>query len=216
MKLSEATVNLLKNFSTINPSILFKPGSTISTVSPTKTMMATVNVDETFKVQAGIYELSKFIGVLSLFEQPELSFSTKKVVIKSGHRSLSYTCTNPEMIVAPSKDIIMPPTIFNFTLPEDELTKLNRASSVLQLPDIVIESDSNNVKMTATNIKNPTSDSYAVDINVDDNSLVKKLIIKAEYISKLMPREYIVTITDKNLCKFESENLSYYIALESI
>lgn len=218
MKLSETTVNILKNFSTINPSILFKPGNNISTVSPTKTMMATVSVDETFEVQAGIYELPKFIGVLSLFDEPDLSFSSTKVYIKSGHRSLSYTCASPEMIIAPSKDIVMPPSAFEFTLPETELTKLNRASSVLQLPDIVIETDDdNNIIMAATNLKNPTSDSYKVEVSVNSVAdYVKGAVIKAEYLSKLMPRDYVVTITDKNICKFETDKLTYYIALESV
>ena len=218
MKLSETTVNILKNFSTINPSILFKPGNNISTVSPTKTMMATVSVDETFEVQAGIYELPKFIGVLSIFDEPDLSFSSTKVYIKSGHRSLSYTCASPEMIIAPSKNIVMPPSAFEFTLPETELTKLNRASSVLQLPDIVIETDDdNNIIMAATNLKNPTSDSYKVEVSVNSVAdYVKGAVIKAEYLSKLMPRDYVVTITDKNICKFETDKLTYYIALESV
>ena len=217
MKLSETTVNVLKNFSTINPSILFKPGNTISTVSPTKTMMATVSVDETFEVQAGIYELPKFIGVLSLFDKPDLSFSSTKVDIKSGHRSLSYTCASPEMLIAPSKDIVMPPSIFEFTLPEAELIKLNRASSVLQLPDVVIETDDDNIIMAATNLKNPTSDSYKVEVSVNSVAdYVKRAVIKAEYLSKLMPRDYVVTITDKNICKFETDKLTYYIALESV
>jgi hypothetical protein len=217
MKLSETTVNILKNFSNINPSILFKPGNNISTVSPTKTMMATVSVDETFEVQAGIYELPKFIGVLSLFDEPDLSFSSTKVYIKSGHRSLSYTCASPEMIIAPSKDIVMPPSAFEFTLPETELTKLNRASSVLQLPDIVIETDDDNIIMAATNLKNPTSDSYKVEVSVNSVAdYVKGAVIKAEYLSKLMPRDYVVTITDKNICKFETDKLTYYIALESV
>lgn len=40
MKLSARTINILKNFSTINPSIVLKPGNTVTTISTNKTIMA--------------------------------------------------------------------------------------------------------------------------------------------------------------------------------
>lgn len=214
MKLSENTINVLKNFSTINQSILFKPGNVISTVSPTKTMMATVDVEETFEVQAGIYELPKFIGVLSLFDEPELLFSNTKVDIKSGRRSLSYTCASPEMLIAPTRDIKIPDAKIEFNLPEAELTKINRAASVLQLPDVVIEANGTNVTISAKNVKNPTSDSYSVDVGETDSQL--RAIVKTEYFSKLMPRDYIVSLTGANICRFKSDKLTYYVALERV
>ena len=214
MKLSESTVNVLKNFSSINPSILFKPGNVISTITPTKTVMAIANVAETFEVEAGIYELSKFIGVLSLFNEPELKFSNSKIDIKTDKRNLSYVCANPEMIIYPSKSITMPDIIAEFTLPEEEFIAMNKAVSVLQLPEIIIESEDNKIFMAATTLKNPTSYNYKVELGETDKNI--KAVIKTEYFSKLMPNDYVISITDKNICSFKSDKITYYVALESV
>lgn len=214
MKLSEATINILKNFSTINPSILFKPGSTISTITPTKTVMAIANVTETFEVESGIYELSKFIGVLSLFDNPELNFSNSKIDISKNNRQLSYVCANPETIIYPSKSINMPDIISEFELPIEEFSTMNKAVSVLQLPEISIETEDNKIYMSATNIKNPTSYSYRVELGETDKHI--KAVIKSEYFNKMMPNTYKISLTNKNICSFSTNDLTYFLALESV
>ena len=42
MKLSERTLTILKSFSTINKSILMEEGTVLKTVTPEKTLVATV------------------------------------------------------------------------------------------------------------------------------------------------------------------------------
>ena len=68
MNLSEYTINVLKNYSQINPSVGFKPGNVIKTISPQKTVMTKATVDETFPSEGAIYDLNRFLGVLSLFD----------------------------------------------------------------------------------------------------------------------------------------------------
>ena len=48
MKLSEQTVNILKNFSTINQNILVKEGSQLRTMSTMKNILAEAEVTEAF------------------------------------------------------------------------------------------------------------------------------------------------------------------------
>ena len=73
MKLTSRTLQVLKNFSTINPSLLFKNGSVITTMSPNKTVMARATVGEVFPQTYAIYDLSRFIGVLSMFNDPDVA-----------------------------------------------------------------------------------------------------------------------------------------------
>jgi hypothetical protein len=40
MKINNKTLNILKNFATINPSIIVKPGNTLKTISSSKTILA--------------------------------------------------------------------------------------------------------------------------------------------------------------------------------
>ena len=44
MKLDTKTLNVLKSFTPINPSILIKEGNIVSTISPTKTVLAKAKV----------------------------------------------------------------------------------------------------------------------------------------------------------------------------
>jgi hypothetical protein len=83
MKISQETIAVLKNFSTINSNLLVKPGSTISTISPTKNILAEASVSETFDVEFGIWDLSKFLATISLFKDPEFEFSEDHVEISS-------------------------------------------------------------------------------------------------------------------------------------
>ncbi len=72
--ISKATLGILKNFSSINSNLLVRPGNKISTITPGKNMMAEATVEETFDVEFGIWDLNKFLGVLSLFSDPVLEF----------------------------------------------------------------------------------------------------------------------------------------------
>ena len=90
MKFSTDTLSVLKNFSTINPSIVFKPGSVVRTISPQKTVMAAATIDETVETQAGVYDLSRFLSTLALFDNPDASdpkrnatFLVKSIFFKS-------------------------------------------------------------------------------------------------------------------------------------
>ena len=65
MKLSESTVNLLKNFSSINQSILFKAGNKLRTISVMKNILVEANVAEEFDKDFGIYDLNQFLNGLS-------------------------------------------------------------------------------------------------------------------------------------------------------
>ena len=71
MKLSESTVNLLKNFSSINQSILFKEGTKLRTISVMKNILVEANVAEEFPRDFGIYDLNQFLNGLSLHTQTQ-------------------------------------------------------------------------------------------------------------------------------------------------
>ena len=67
MKLSDKTVNLLKNFSNINQSILFKEGSKLRTISVMKNILAEAEVNESFPKDFGIYDLNQFLNGCLLY-----------------------------------------------------------------------------------------------------------------------------------------------------
>ena len=81
MKLSEATKEILKNFSDINPNLMIKPGKELKTISTMKNILATAQVEEDFPQDIAIYDLSEFLGVMSLFNKPTFAFDDKSLSI---------------------------------------------------------------------------------------------------------------------------------------
>ena len=214
MKLSENTINILKNYAVINPSLLVKPGNVLSTVSPVKSIFAKATVEENFPSQFAIYELSKFLGVISLFNEPELDFGEKQMTIISGSKSLNYTYADPSMIVTPpEKDINFPEPDIEFNITQEELQKVVRATGVLQLPDIAVIGDGSTLKMSSTNSKNPTTDVF--NIKVGETAKTFNMIFKAENIIKLLSANYNVKISSRGLALFTADTIRYYVATEA-
>ena len=81
---SKNTLSILKNFSSLNSNLLIKPGDVIKTITPSKNGMAIAKVDEKFDVEFGIWDLNKFLGVISLFSTPTFDFGQKEVTGKFG------------------------------------------------------------------------------------------------------------------------------------
>lgn len=215
MKLSENTINIFKNFSTINPSLMVKPGNVVSTIAPQKSILAKANVDESFNVPFAIYELPKFLGILSLFKEPELEFSERQVIIKSGRQTVNYTYADPSMIVAPdpNKDINFPTADIEFSISQEELQKVIRAAGVLQLPDIAVTGDREKISVTATNSKSPTTDVFSVEVGETSNQF--NMYFDVPDIVKLISNSYDVKISTKGLSQWKTNNVLYYVAVKA-
>ena len=96
MKLSDKTLSLLKNFSTINQSILFKKGTKLRTISVMKNILAEATITEELPKDFGIYDLGQFLNGLSLHHNPELDFQDDSyVVIKEGRSRSKYFFADP-------------------------------------------------------------------------------------------------------------------------
>jgi len=135
--LSKTTLSVLKNFSTLNSNILVKPGNVLRTITPSKNGMAEVTIEETFDVEFGIWDLSKFLGVISLFSAPKFEFGEKSVVIHGGNGSrVTYFYSEPRLLTTPTKNVNMPSISLSVDITEKTFAELQKASSVLQLPDL--------------------------------------------------------------------------------
>ena len=109
MNLSDSTLNLLKNFSTINQSILFKEGNSLRTISVMKNILAEATINEDIPQDFGIYDLNQFLNGLSLHQSPDLDFANNGyVVIKEGRSRSKYFFADPNVIVTPPEKPINP------------------------------------------------------------------------------------------------------------
>jgi len=215
MQLSEKTLSLLKNFSGINQSILFKSGKKLRTISVMKNILAEVEVEEEFEKDFGIYDLNQFLNAMSLYQSPQLKFSNDSyVTISEGKARSKYFFADPAVIVTPpEKSISLPSEDVRFELNTQQLDKLLKAAAVYGVPDLSVVGEAGVVKLVVRDKKNDTSNEYSLVVGETTGTFV--LNFKVENI-KILPGSYEVVISKKLLSRFQSEdkNLTYYIALE--
>ena len=215
MKLSDKTLSVLKNFSSINQSILFKQGSKLRTISVMKNILAEAVVEEEFPKDFGIYDLNQFLNGLSLHRNPELDFTNDGyVVIREGKMRSKYFFADPSIIVVPpDKDIALPSEDVCFELSTEQLDKLLKAAAIYQLPDISAVGEAGVVKLVVSDKKNDTSNDFSIVVGETDSEFAFNF--KVENI-KILPGTYEVVVSKKLLSRFQSKNhdLCYHIALE--
>ena len=215
MKLSDKTLSVLKNFSTINQSILFKQGSKLRTISVMKNILAEATVSEEIPKDFGIYDLNQFLNGLSLHQSPELDFVNEgHVVIKEGRMRSKYFFADPNVIITPpDKAIDLPSEDVSFELSTEQLDKLLKAAAIYQLPDLAVVGSSGVVKILVRDKKNDTSNDYSVVVGETDSTF--SFNFKVENI-KIVPGTYDVVVSQKLLSRFTCRDydLKYFIALE--
>ena len=213
MKLSNETVSVLKNFSTINQNLVIKSGSTITTMSAMKNIVAKADVKENFPQDFAIYDLNEFLSVITFFENPELQFEDSFVVVtEEGSRTRAkYFFSDPSVVTTPTKPITMPECEVKLNLSSDILDRITRGASVIGAPDLALESGT----LKATDKKNDTANYFQMDIEVESDSNDYKFWFKVENL-KLIPDSYDVQISSKSISHFKNSkgDVEYFIALE--
>jgi hypothetical protein len=215
MRLSKETYNILKNFAAINSNILIQPGNLLKTVSAGKNIYVEAKVTEDFDVDVPIWDLNKFIGILSMFNNPDLEFHDTHVVITNGRSSVTYYYSEPSLLTVPTREIKMPATVTSFELDEKDLNEILKASSVLQVSDLRMVGADGKFIISVDDSGQSTSNSF--EIVIDENYTGKDFegtINVSEM--KFIPGSYSVELTDTIISKFthKSLDLSYYIAIK--
>ena len=216
MKLSEKTIDLLENFSSINQSILVKKGTKLRTISVMKNILAEAEVDENFEKDFGIYDLPQFLNGVGLMNDPDIDLKHDSyMIIREGKTTkVKFAFADPEVIITPpEKPISLPTADVCFQLESVQLQKLLKASSVYQLPDLAAIGNGEEITLVVRDKKNDNSNEFALTVGKTDK--IFEFNFKIENI-KLIPGSYDVVISKKLLSKFTNSNynLDYYIALE--
>ena len=213
MKLSNETISVLKNFSTINANLMVKAGSSLSTMSAMKNIVAKADVSEEFLSDFAIYDLNEFLSALSLFGKPDLEFNDDFVIIteEGTSKSLKYWYSDPSVVTTPSKEISMPSTELTFNLSSDTLNEITKAAAVIGVPDMALSGG----KLMVTDKKNSTANAYETSLDVGDVDAEYKFWFKVENL-KVMPGAYDVEVSSKKISHFTNTKLGvqYWIALE--
>ena len=215
MKLSDNTLTVLKNFASINNSILMKKGTHLRTISVAKNILAEADIAEEFPRDVAVYDLNQFLNGMSLHQDPDLDFKEDSyLTIREGRRKVKYFYADPAVIISPpDKEITLPTEDVHFQLESTSLEKLLKAAAIYQLPDLSLIGQDNEIRLVVRDKKNDTSNEYSIIVGETDKEFVFNF--KVENI-KIIPGAYDVVVSSKLLSKFTNSNynLVYYIALE--
>lgn len=218
MELSDRTLQVLKNYSVINPNIVIGEGSTLKTVSVARNIFSKTEVSEQFPTTFGIYDLNEFLGVLSLVDKPNLKFDENFVIVSdsSGRSSIKYHYSDPEMLTAPSKDIVMPECEVNFVLDTDTMSRIKRAASTLNHNEVRIRPSNGSIVIDVVDQKDSTSNAFSILVEGTYQEGVDFNFILNVNNLKTVNEDFEVGISQKLISRFKSQqsDIEYYIALE--
>lgn len=223
LQISDRTKKILENFSRINPSIQFRTGKTLKTMSPHGSVVGSAPIEEEIPSDFAIYDISRLLSVLSLWENPKISMEKNSLVIKTQGRRLQYTYADPSMINSPPvEDFEIPKEIASFKLDATILAEATKVLAILKLPQVVFLADAGKIVLQVVDSKDTTADNYLCQVGTTDKMF--KVIFDASKLSCLMPGDYNVTVghgkialspnENVGLTTFKGSDVSYVIAPE--
>jgi hypothetical protein len=218
MKISKETLEVLKNFSAINPNLVISEGNKLSTIAEAKNIMASTEVSETFPKEVGIYDLNEFLSAHSLIEDADLEFGNESVIMKSPTSSITYRYADKSILTSPEKGVNMPDAEVSVTLTADIISQIRKAGGALGHPVVSLTktSDSDKIVLQVKDPNNSSANVFEIDSGTESNNsdfdfqfLIANL--------KLIPGDYKVSVSSKLISHWECINnnpVEYWIALE--
>jgi len=217
MKLSEQTLDTLKNFANINTNILIKTGNELSTISTMRNIFAKAEITEEFTNEFGIYDLNQFLSVVTSLDKTNISLDDKFMTIASeGSKSKAkYFYSDASVIVSPTKEVTMPEADVTFTLTESNLKELLKMAAILATPDLaLVGTNGGAISLTVCDKKNATSNTFSIDV-AEGATADFTFYFKVENM-KMLSGDYDVQVSSKSISHFQHKKLpiQYWIALE--
>lgn len=214
MKLSKETQEIFKNYASINANLMLREGNRIATMSENKTIISDVTVTEQFPQGFGIYDVNEFLGVMSLFNDPDLSFSDDVVIIKEGKNQIRYKAAEETTLKTPQKSINFPEAEINFSLTASDLQQMIKSAGILKVSDVSFVGKDGKLTALVVDKKNPLTNKFEIDVGTTDKVFTANMKIEN---FKMLPGAYSVSIAKMKICRFKSttSDLTYYVAVES-
>lgn len=209
MKISQRTLDILKNYAMINPGIVVTPGNILRTIHPLEAMQACATVQEKFEQEFAIGNLPRFLSVISLFKEPDFTFNKNSVLIKEGKQEVEYVYSDKEVVVYQADDPPIYTSDIAFKIQNQVLTSISKALSIMQLQKLAIIGDGKKLILRGVDNKGISADTFSYDITETTENFYALLSI--EYI-KFVDNDYDVIQNPKGATMFKSSDITYWVA----
>ena len=195
MQLSKSTVEVLRNFSDINPSILITPGNRLVSFANDGGVLANAEVEDEFTSRFGIYDLNSFLSLTSLIDDPVLDTanSDKYVTISGNGTKYKFFVAKESLLrIPPKTELELPSEDIKFSLDDGSLKRVLRAAAVLSLDTVCFYSSDNGLYFGASDPKQQDSDSFSVRLD-DYKGPEFKLFVSISKLT-LLPGNYDIAV----------------------
>jgi hypothetical protein len=213
MKISKETINVLKNFASISNNLRIYPGNVLATLSPQTNIFAKCEVPDVFPTDASIYNLNSLLELLSMYENQEVEFGSKSLVIKKDNDEFEFTYADPSVIIAPpAGKTIELDTHYQFALTATDVILINKAAGITGAEQITIVAKDGKAVLTVGDKAN--SMKHVKSLGATD--LVFTALLDVGNF-RVTPEAYTVTLSQKKFLHFKSEATTvpeYWLALD--
>lgn len=213
MKISKETLDVLKNYASINTNILVREGSTLATISTGKNIFSRTTVKETFDKEFAIYDLNSLLALLTLMEDTDVDFGEDSITISKDRSQFEYYYADPSIIVAAPDKTIEVDDYYSFELTENEVGMIMKAASVVAAPILSVVAKDGKVTLSVGDPSTPRSNTFRHVIGETNKEFDCRLAIEN---FKVIPGDYNVTLSQKKFMYLQNKanELKYWLALE--
>lgn len=222
MKLSQNTLDVLKNYTMINPSVLIQEGEVLRTIDPGETVIASAGIDQKFPKEFAIYDLPNFLQVVQMFDGAEIDFGDEDsgfcmiTYEEDPDTKVRYFYASADAVDSIQKDVNTPPTEINFKLSAENLVSISKAATTMVLNHVVITpSGDDAVMITVTDVDNPSSNTFKIKVKAELEMDDFYVVIDFSKFVLLMHKDYDIGISSKQISHFFNEGIQYWVALNS-
>lgn len=207
MKLSDRTVSILKNVSSVNNTLVVKSGNVIKH-KPLEGIMPYVKatVAETFPVDFQIYNLQQLLALLNQFDEPDIEFFDDHLEIKdeAGHEG-NVTYASMDSLKDPidyKRNIKMPSVEQSFKLSSNDLQSVFKAAKMLQQPQIAFIGDGKKLRLSTYDMHVRSADSFKFIVGETDRKFTMALDVT---LINMLAGDYQVDLSFRGVARFMSE-----------
>ena len=156
-KFSKQTKDIITSFKNINPTMLFRAGSELRTYNTTN-LLGIAQIEETIPKEFGIYDLSKFLSILSVFGDPTIKFNDRYLTItNSDEKKYDYRFANPNTVVEPPiGEADMSNPLEQFELAKKDFQELIKVISISGHPEVAFVGEKGKLSVQGFDPKNGT------------------------------------------------------------
>jgi hypothetical protein len=226
MKLSEDTLEVLKNFSKINTEMLFQEGNVQYTISAGRNLFGYARIVESLPASFAIYDMNAFLGVMSLYgEDMELDFKDTEITLRGrgGRSKTKYRTTPPKLLKTnvPSRAVFEEKLgslawDVSFDMSKEDFKWLRDTAQTLQSPHFSIESKGDTIQMTTFDLEDASKTTQTLDVGVGNGTPFRAVYLTQNL--RCLLDDFTVTVAMKTngTVKFATKNrgVDYYLAAE--